>query len=123
MVIRPNKLYEYMAAGLPVIASDFSHWREIIAAANCGLLVDPLDSSAIARAIEYIFAHPEEAAAMGERGRRAVAERYNWAGERRKLVAGYDRLVGSYPINRPVGNEAVSTSFRSPAAQDLDPRP
>jgi glycosyltransferase involved in cell wall biosynthesis len=91
-VIRPNKLYEYMAAGLPVIASDFSHWREVIAPAKCGLLVDPLDSRAIAQAVEYLLTHPEEAEAMGERGRRAVIAQYNWQRERHKLVAGYDDL-------------------------------
>lgn len=93
-VIRPNKLYEYMAAGLPVIASDFPHWREVVAPANCGLLVDPLDSSAIARAIEYLLTHPEEAAAMGERGRKAVSERYNWQSECNKFIAAYEQLFG-----------------------------
>lgn len=91
-VIRPNKLYEYMAAGLPVIASDFSHWREVVAGEGCGLLVDPLDCAAVARAIEYIFRHPDEAAAMGERGRRAVVERYSWASEGETLLAAYGRL-------------------------------
>lgn len=91
-VIRPNKLYEYMASGLPVIASDFSHWRGVVAEERCGLLVDPLDSAAIARAIEYIFSHPDEAAAMGERGRRAVVERYCWASEGETLLDAYGRL-------------------------------
>jgi glycosyltransferase involved in cell wall biosynthesis len=90
--IRPNKLFEYMASGLPVIASDFDHWRAVVEPAQCGLLVDPLDPDAIARAVEYIFAHPEEAAEMGARGRAAVGAQYNWQGERRKLLASYARL-------------------------------
>ena len=93
-VIRPNKLYEYMAAGLPVIASDFSHWRDVVAGEGCGLLVDPLDSTAVARAIEYIFNHPEEATAMGQRGRRAAAKRYSWASEGETLLDAYGRLFG-----------------------------
>ncbi len=93
-VIRPNKLYEYMAAGLPVIASDFSHWRRVVAEEGCGLLVDPLDSAAVAKAIEYIFDHPEEAAAMGERGRKAAARRYNWESEGETLLDAYGRLFG-----------------------------
>lgn len=100
-VIRPNKLFEYMAAGLPVIASDFSHWRSVVAEAGCGLLVDPLDSAAIARAIEYIFLHPEEAAAMGERGRRAAEDRYAWAMEADRLRSAYDRLFGLDPNASP----------------------
>src|SRR3546814_12200770 len=55
LVIRPNKLFEYMAAGLPVIASDFGHWREVVEPAGCGLLVNPTDTRAIARAIEHLI--------------------------------------------------------------------
>ncbi len=95
-VIRPNKLYEYMAAGLPVIASDFPHWRAVVGSADCGLLVDPLDSAAIARAIEYVLSHPEEATAMGARGRAAVLARYNWQTEKAKLVAAYETLFDSF---------------------------
>ena len=103
-VIRPNKLYEYMAAGLPVIASDFSHWREIVGSVNCGILVDPLDTAAIARAIEYLITHPDEAAAMGERGRQAAVARYNWQNERHKLIAGYERAFG--PAHEPARRSA-----------------
>jgi glycosyltransferase involved in cell wall biosynthesis len=88
----PVKMFEYMSAGLPVIASDFPLWRSIIEDAGCGLLVDPLDSSAIAGAIDWINEHPKEARAMGDRGRAAVLERYNWNREAEKLVALYHRL-------------------------------
>lgn len=89
----PNKLFEYMSAGLPVIASNFPLWRSIVEEAECGLLVDPLDSGAIAQAIDWMLAHPEEAEAMGRRGRIAVEERYNWDREAEKLVNLYRRLL------------------------------
>jgi len=87
---QPVKLYEYMAAGLPVIASDFPNWREVIDGVGCGLLVDPLDPRQIYDAIEWLFDHPEEAEAMGRRGRGAVLEKYNWRAEEQKLFALYD---------------------------------
>lgn len=89
----PIKMFEYMSAGIPVIASDFDLWRKIVKDAECGLCVDPLDPSAIAVAIDYLVTHPEEARSMGEQGRHAVVSQYNWATEEAKLIAFYDRLL------------------------------
>jgi glycosyltransferase involved in cell wall biosynthesis len=89
----PVKLFEYMCAGLPVIASDFPLWREIVEGERCGLLVDPLDPAAITKAIQWILEHPEEAEAMGRRGQKAVFDRYNWDTEAAKLIALYRRLI------------------------------
>ncbi len=89
----PNKLFEYMAAGLPVIASDFPLWKVIVEGNNCGLCVDPLNPQAIAAAIEYLITHPEEARRMGENGRRAVEEKYNWEKEAKKLLTLYEELL------------------------------
>jgi glycosyltransferase involved in cell wall biosynthesis len=88
----PNKLFEYMAAGIPVVASNFPLWKEIVEGNNCGLTVNPLCPSEIARAIEYLLDHPAEALHMGENGRRAVLEKYNWEAESKKLLEIYERL-------------------------------
>src|SRR5882762_9091982 len=90
---RPIKLFEYMAAGIPVIASAFPLWRQIIGEAGCGLLVDPQDPQAIARAIEYLLSHDAEAEAMGRRGRKAACELYNWNSEERVLLKFYSELL------------------------------
>ncbi len=88
----PIKLFEYMAAGIPVIASDFPLWRNIINGAECGLLVDPLNPAATAEAIQYLLDNPEEAFLMGKRGTDAVRTQYNWGSEARKLLDNYQSL-------------------------------
>jgi glycosyltransferase involved in cell wall biosynthesis len=93
----PVKMFEYMSAGIPVIASDFPLWREIIHGNDCGLLVDPLDPAAIAKAIDYLVSNPAEAQRMGTNGRKAVNERYNWGIEEQKLFAFYERTL-SQPV-------------------------
>jgi len=90
---QPNKLFEYMSAGIPVIASDFALWREIVVGTGCGLLVDPLEPKAIGRAIEWIFRHPAESEEMGRRGAAAVQAKFNWGSEARKLVDLYSDLT------------------------------
>lgn len=89
---QPVKLYEYMSAGIPVIASNFPLWREIIEGADCGICVDPLNTEEIAVAIRWIIEHPVEAEQMGKNGRRAVEDRYNWDMEEKKLLGFYSRL-------------------------------
>jgi hypothetical protein len=89
----PVKMFEYMAAGLPVIASDFSLWRQIVEGAGCGLLADPKDPAAIAKAMQWILDNPREAEAMGRRGRAAVEEKYNWECEAKKLIALYEGMI------------------------------
>ena len=89
---QPNKMFEYMSAGVPVIASHFLLWKEIIEGNQCGICVDPLDAEEIARAIDYLVTHPEEAERMGRNGQRAVLESYNWNNEERKLLGLYNSL-------------------------------
>lgn len=93
VVSQPVKLFEYMAAGIPVIASDFPLWRDIVDGAQCGLLVDPLKPESIARAICWILDNPQQARRMGENGRRAVLEKYNWDHEAAKLLNLYHGML------------------------------
>lgn len=89
----PVKMFEYMAVGLPVIASDFPLWREIIGNNQCGICVDPLDPTAIAQAIDFLVANPDEAERMGRNGQNAVKNKYNWGVEEEKLFRLYDDVL------------------------------
>jgi glycosyltransferase involved in cell wall biosynthesis len=82
----PVKLFEYMAAGLPVITSNFPLWKKIVEENKCGICVDPCNPKDIAAAIDYLLAHRDELTEMGENGQIAVKEKYNWGIERQKFL-------------------------------------
>lgn len=90
----PTKFFEYLAAGLAVVVSrSTAPIAEITEQLNCGRVVDETDPTAIADAIVSLLHDPREAAKMGERGRAAVVDRYDWQSEGRRLVDLYDRLT------------------------------
>jgi glycosyltransferase involved in cell wall biosynthesis len=89
-----TKLFEYMWAGLPVIASkQLVIAGSIIEEHGCGMLVDPRDCDEIADAMRCLFSQPQYAQAMGDRGRRAAEGRYEWATEAQSLVNLYRRIA------------------------------
>jgi glycosyltransferase involved in cell wall biosynthesis len=94
MHMRSHKLFEYMSAGLPVIVSDFPHWRSFVEENGYGICVDPLDPAAIAAGFRRIMDDPGEAERMGARGREAVRQSYSWEPEGRKLLDLYATLLG-----------------------------
>jgi glycosyltransferase involved in cell wall biosynthesis len=93
VVSQPIKLFEYMAAGIPVIASDFPLWRSIIEKAGCGILVDPFRPEQTAEAIERLLIDSALAEEMGRRGRKAVEECFNWNAEENTLLSFYSSII------------------------------
>jgi glycosyltransferase involved in cell wall biosynthesis len=91
----PVKLFEYMAAGLPVIASKHGESAKFVDEAKGGIVVDPLNPQEIGAAISRILEQPDEASEMGKRGRDLVSEKYNWEEESRTLVKLYQKLFQS----------------------------
>lgn len=85
--ILPNRLFEYLAVGLPVIAPSYAvEIAKIIGAEHCGLLVDFEDPEAIAQAISKLQSDPEGCREMGRRGREGFLARHNWEVEVAPLI-------------------------------------
>lgn len=89
----PNKLFEYMACGLPIVASDFPLYRQVIEDAGCGKLVDPRNPMEIASAVEELLENPEEWETMSQNGCSSFRNKYNWHGEEGKLLDLYEQLT------------------------------
>jgi glycosyltransferase involved in cell wall biosynthesis len=98
----PTKLFEYMAAGLPAVVSDFPMWRDIVNGAGCGIAVDPLDAGAIAAAITQLLNDPLTAEEMGRRGQSAAKSIYSWESQEAALLGLYRRSL-RLPEHEPVG--------------------
>jgi glycosyltransferase involved in cell wall biosynthesis len=87
----PNKMFEYIHAGLPVVASDFPELRRLVDGFGLGAVCDPDDPRSIAKAIDRVRAERDR---MAEGSRRA-AEAFTWSGESQKLLGVYAGLAGS----------------------------
>ncbi|MCC2624549.1 MAG: glycosyl transferase [Burkholderiales bacterium] len=90
----PIKMFEYMLAGIPVIASNFPLWQEIVGKYACGILVDPTNHHQIAGAILNLINNQDMARQMGENGRKIVLEHFNWENEQQKLINFYIAIKG-----------------------------
>ena len=89
----PTKIFEYMALGMPVIASNFPLYREVVERAGCGLLVDPENVDELEQAMMWLVEHPDEARRMGEAGREYVKRSFAWENEAKKLECFYTQLM------------------------------
>jgi glycosyltransferase involved in cell wall biosynthesis len=73
-----NKFFEYMEAGLPVICTDYKLWNDIINKYECGITVNPTNVSQIEDAIRFLIKDKSRAYKMGQNGRKAILEEFNW---------------------------------------------
>lgn len=91
----PIKMFEYMSAELPVLASDFPLWCDILERGGGGRCVDPADPRAMAAALGEMLADPVAAAVMGKAGREAVLAHYHWPRAEQVLLGLYRELIGA----------------------------
>jgi glycosyltransferase involved in cell wall biosynthesis len=88
----PTKLFEYMAAGIPVIASDFPEWRAALRGIDCALFVDPHDEHAVTSAMLRLSSDSGLRQRLGAAGLGA-AGRFMWDTEAKTLLSLYRRLI------------------------------
>jgi glycosyltransferase involved in cell wall biosynthesis len=95
-----NKQFDYMAAGLPLIASDVPPMRRIVDETSSGVLVPPGDSAALGQAIVDLLQDTDRCKELGNCGKRAVATRYHWPVDGRRFVRAIEscRTSGDYAV-------------------------
>lgn len=86
------KLFEYMQAGLPVLANDLPATAEIVREAQCGMLANPLDPEDIADAMVRLLSDEESKRTMGQNASQAFSEKYTWTLAEKRLLEVYDQL-------------------------------
>lgn len=90
---QPNKIFEYMSAGIPVIGSDFKLWKEIIEKYQAGTCVNPEKSESIANVINNYVEDKQLAKSQGANGEEIVKEIFNWEKEKQKLLYFYSKIL------------------------------
>jgi glycosyltransferase involved in cell wall biosynthesis len=88
----PNKLFEAMMCGKPIIVSDGSSMADIVRKENCGLVVPYGDVDAIKEAILKLKNNPKLCQKLGQNGRRAYENRYSWQIMEKRLLDSYRQL-------------------------------
>jgi len=92
----PVKMFEYMSAGIAVISSDFPLYKEFVEKNNCGICVNPMDIKQIEKAIKQCLDNMELTKQMGQNGKIAITNKYNWKNEEKKLLKVYDEIIRNY---------------------------
>ena len=81
----PIKMFEYLAAGCAVVASDFPLYKSLLFGSKCAHFVDPQDTSEIAHVLQELTADPQQTLAMAKAARSCFEEKYSWENEVKTL--------------------------------------
>jgi glycosyltransferase involved in cell wall biosynthesis len=100
VISTPNKLFECMTAGVPILASDFPEMRRIVRDSAGGEVCDPTDPDLVATTIQRLLADPTRLAALGRGAAESARTTYNWDAQVAPLVGLYQRIVPVDPTTR-----------------------
>lgn len=98
----PNKLFDYMATGIPVASTPLTPVRRILSEWQCGIVLPEGDPRQTARVLRQLKRDPERTGALGRNGRRAVQMRFNWSVEEHTVVKQVEALLSDAPRGRPL---------------------
>lgn len=90
----PIKQFEYMICKKPVIGSDLPPIEKFVGKEGAGILVNPNDIDEISETIIYLIKNPKERCEMGDRGKKAIENMYNWSRMEEKLIGIYSKIRG-----------------------------
>ena len=114
--IVPHKLFDYMAAGLAILASDFNGWPRNLSEWGIGLLYDPTKDKSLDRQLLAAATAPERLKQMGKRAFQLVRERFTWASQEEQLFQAFDAVVSAYPgelsVSSRRGNPQTLTGIK-----------
>ncbi len=88
----PHKIFQYMIMRKPVIVTDAKPLKRIVEETNCGIVIPSGSYEKMAEAVIRLYTNREYARKLGENGRKAVEEKYNWGEMRKRLLDVYNRL-------------------------------
>lgn len=89
----PNKIFEYMSVGVPIIATKIEYWYDNFKDYNCISFINKVDEVEIAEAIEYLVNNKDIAKTMGSMGYKAFKENFTWQSQEEKLLNEYKKLI------------------------------
>jgi len=87
------KLFDYMNAGIPIVASNLPATKELVEGNKCGIVVDPFNTNQVAESIKFLLNNPKKAKELGDNGREAVRKYFNWPLEEKKLLDLYKKII------------------------------
>jgi len=96
----PLKLFETLACGVPAVVTDFPGMADLVREGECGLVIPPDDPGALARAVNYLYRHPEERSSMGKKGRMLVEQEHSWDKRAEQTDLILREILGSKNVGR-----------------------